>query len=102
MARARKAQPARVGEVLARYLKRAGLEERVAQAGVVDAWPALVGPQIAGAASAESVTPDGTLFVRVRSAAWRQELSLMAHDILAKLNAGRRTGRIVRIRWMVG
>jgi len=101
-ARARRAQPARVSEVLAGYLKTAGLAERVAQAGVVAAWPVLVGPQIAQAAAAESVTPDGVLFVRVRSAAWRQELSLMAHDILAKLNAGRKTGRIERIRWVVG
>ena len=49
----------------------------------------------------ESVTQDGTLFVRVKSAAWRQELSLMTPDIMAKLNAGRKGGRIERIRWIV-
>jgi predicted nucleic acid-binding Zn ribbon protein len=100
--RDRKSAPARVSEVLGSYLKRQGLEGRLAQATVVEEWPRLVGPQMARAAVAESVTADGTLFVRVRSAAWRQELSLMTHEIIARLNAGRNTGRIERIRWVVG
>jgi len=95
-------KPMRVAEVLKSYLRSAGLAERVGQAGVVEEWPALVGPKIAKAASAESVTQDGTLFVRVPSSAWRQELSLMAPDILELVNRGRASGRIARIRWMVG
>ena len=95
-------KPVKVGEAIARYLKRAGLADRVAQATVVEQWPALVGAQIARAALPESVTQDGTLFVRVKSAAWRQELSLMTPEIMAKLNAGRKHGRIERIRWIVG
>ena len=92
----------RVSEALAAYLKHAGIGGRVAQADVVVRWPELVGPQVARAAVAESVTADGTLFVRVASAAWRQELSLMAPDIMARLNAGRRAGRIEKIFWLVG
>lgn len=95
-------KPVKVGEAIARYLKRAGLADRVAQALIVEQWPALVGAQIARAALPESVTRDGTLFVRVKSAAWRQELSLMTPEIMAKLNAGRKHGRIERIRWIVG
>jgi predicted nucleic acid-binding Zn ribbon protein len=98
----RRGAPARAGEVLAGWLRSAGLAERVARASVVDVWPDLVGPQIAKVAAAESVTADGTLFVRVRSASWRQELTLMTPDILARINAGRRTGRIERIRWVLG
>ncbi len=98
----RPAKPTRVAEVLEGYLRSAGLAQRVGLAAVVDAWPRLVGPRIARAAVAESVTADGTLFVRVPSSAWRQELSLMAPEILELVNRGRSNGRIARIRWLVG
>ncbi len=96
------AKPTRVAEVLEGYLRSAGLAQRVGLAAVVDAWPELVGPRIARAAVAESVAADGTLFVRVPSSAWRQELSLMAPEILDLVNRGRADGRIARIRWLVG
>lgn len=102
MSEARKSKPTRVGMVLAAFLKSSGLAERVGQAAVVDAWPALVGERIARAAHPESVAADGTLFVRVKSSAWRQELSLMTPEVLALLNADRSAGRIKRIRWLVG
>jgi len=97
----------RVGEALAGYLAQAGIAGRVAQADVVLRWPELVGPGVARAAQAESVTADGTLYVRVKSSAWRQELSLMTPQIMARLNAGRKGrgqggGRIERIFWLVG
>lgn len=95
-------KPEPAGQVISGVLKRAGIAERVAQAAVIGEWPELVGPQVARAATAEMITPDGTLFVRVRSAAWRQELSLMTPMIMARLNAGRKQGRIERIMWTVG
>ena len=95
-------KPTRVAEVLQGYLRSSGLAERVGQASVVAAWADLVGPRIAKATAADSVTQDGTLFVRVPSSAWRQELSLMAPDILALVNRDRTAGRITRIRWLVG
>jgi predicted nucleic acid-binding Zn ribbon protein len=95
-------KPTRVAEVLQGYLRSAGLAQRVGLAAVVDAWAELVGPRIAHAAAAESVSADGTLFVRVPSSAWRQELSLMAPEILELVNRGRTDGRIARIRWLVG
>jgi len=98
----RKGKPMRVAEVLRGYLGRSGLEPRLAQADVVLHWPELVGERIAQHTAAESVSPDGTLFVNVPSAAWRQELTLMTPEIMARLNAGRRTGRIERIRWVNG
>jgi predicted nucleic acid-binding Zn ribbon protein len=91
-----------VGDVLRDFLKSAGLADRVGQAAVVEAWPALVGERIARAARPESVAADGTLFVRVKSSAWRQELSLMTPEVLSLLNKDRSTGRIKRIRWLVG
>jgi predicted nucleic acid-binding Zn ribbon protein len=102
MTHTRRSKPTPVGEAVAAYLRSAGLADRVGQAAVVDAWPELVGERIARAAHPESVAADGTLFVRVKSSAWRQELSLMTPEVLALLNGGRAAGRIKRIRWLVG
>jgi len=92
-------QPIPLADALASYLKRSGFSKRLQQAEVVDAWPDLVGPQIAAVTAPESVTPDGVLRVRVATAAWASELSLMTPRILARINAGR-TGRVKEIRWV--
>jgi predicted nucleic acid-binding Zn ribbon protein len=92
-------KPTPLAEALASYLKRSGFSKRLQQAEVVEAWPELVGPQIAAVTAPESVTPDGVLRVRVATAAWANELSLMTPRILARINAGR-TGRVKQIRWV--
>jgi predicted nucleic acid-binding Zn ribbon protein len=92
-------KPMAVGEVLERYLARSGLATRLKQAQVIPAWEALVGPQIAAVTQPESVAPDGTLFVRVATSPWMNELQLMAPEIMARINAGRGPGRIRTIRW---
>ena len=89
--------PTTLAEALASYLKQSGFSKRLQQAGIVEQWAELVGPQISAVTSPESVTPDGVLRVRVATAAWANELSLMSPRILARLNAGR-TGRIREIR----
>ena len=95
-----KGRLASAGEAIDRFLARAGLAKRVAQAGVVEEWTSLVGPQIATVTQAESVTPDGVLRVLVATSAWANELSLMTPGILRQLNNGR-IGRIREIRWIV-
>jgi predicted nucleic acid-binding Zn ribbon protein len=102
MSSVRKSRPTKLGDLLAGYLRTAGLADRLEQAAAVEAWPRLVGPRIAEVAVPESVGADGTLFVRVRSSAWRQELSLMTPEVLALINANRTSGRIKRIRWLLG
>ncbi len=67
------------------YLSRSGLRERLEQSGVIEEWARLVGPQIARVTEPERVTKDGTLFVRVASAAWMQELQMMTPAVLAQL-----------------
>ena len=93
--------PATLADALASYLKQSGFSKRMQQAGIVEQWAELVGPQIAAVTAPESVTPDGVLRVRVATAAWANELSLMTPRILARLNAGR-TGRVKEIRWVPG
>jgi predicted nucleic acid-binding Zn ribbon protein len=94
-----KRDAAPVGETVDRVLAKNGLAKRVAQASVIDEWPQLVGTQIARVTQAESVTADGVLWVRVATAAWANELSMMAPRILARVNAERK-GRIREIRWV--
>lgn len=95
----KKGRLASAGEAVDRFLARAGLAKRVAQAGVIAEWPQLVGPQIAAVTRAESVTQDGVLRVLVATAAWANELSLMTPRIMMQLNT-RRLGRIREIRWI--
>lgn len=97
----RRRPPSPIGEALTSYLKKSGFSKRLQQAGIIEEWAALVGPQIAAVTAPESVTQDGLLRVRVATAAWANELSLMTPRILARLNAGR-TGRVREIRWMPG
>ncbi len=61
-------KPSPIAEALASYLRRSGFAKRIQQAGVIEAWPELVGPQIAAVTAAESVTADGVLRVRVTTA----------------------------------
>jgi predicted nucleic acid-binding Zn ribbon protein len=94
-------EPTPLADALTSYFKQAGLTKRVQQAGIIEQWAELVGPQIAAVTSPESVTPDGVLRVRVATAPWASELSLMSPKILARLNAGR-SGRVKEIRWIPG
>jgi predicted nucleic acid-binding Zn ribbon protein len=97
----KKTIPTPLADALTSYFKQAGLTKRVQQAGIMEEWAALVGPQIAAVTAPESVTPDGVLRVRVTTAPWANELSLMAPKILARLNTGR-SGRVKEIRWVPG
>jgi predicted nucleic acid-binding Zn ribbon protein len=97
----KKTTPTPLADALTSFFKQAGLTKRVQQAGIVEEWAELVGPQIAAVTAPESVTPDGMLRVRVATAAWANELSLMSPKILGRLNAGR-SGRVKEIRWVPG
>lgn|SRR5574341_630446 len=99
--RAPSSRPKAVGEALENYLAKSGLAQRLAQAQVIPDWPGLVGAQIAAVTAPESVTADGTLFVRVATSAWMTELQLETPRIMARLNAGRESGRIKTIRWLL-
>jgi predicted nucleic acid-binding Zn ribbon protein len=50
----------------------------------------------------ESITANGTLFVRVTTNAWMNELSLLEPELLRSLNANRDRAPVRRIRWMLG
>ena len=80
----RKAQP--IGGVIDRVVRSLGLATRYGGWLAVNQWPEIVGQQIAQAARAVRFR-DGTLYVAVPSAAWRQELSLQREVILQKIRS---------------
>ena len=94
-------KPATLSEALDAWITRNGMIKRFDLAAAVADWPGAVGPQIAAVTRGLSVTPDGTLMVRVATHAWATELGLMAPRILARLNGSKR-GRVQHIRWLVG
>jgi predicted nucleic acid-binding Zn ribbon protein len=85
-----------VGELIPKYLARKGLTAKVEAASVVPEWEDLVGQGIAAVASPIRVS-DGTLIVAVATSAWMMELNLMKADLMRRLNAGKRQGRIERL-----
>lgn len=82
------------------YMEERGIEGRVAQASVVHEWEGLVGRQLAKVSRPEFVDASETLWVRVKSAAWMQELQLMSPAIIE--NLARKGKRFRRIRWLAG
>lgn len=94
----RKRKPEKVSDVLAAVLERAGLTERMAQAGVIPEWPRLVGAQIAAVTEPVALQRDGTLVVAVRTHAWMTELSMLEPELLRTLNADSTRPPIARLR----
>ena len=97
----RRKKPSSVGDVLAGVLRDSGIAERVEQARLIPEWPALVGAQIAAVTEPTSIAADGTMFVRVTTNAWMNELSLMEPELLRALNATPGRSPVKRIRWLL-
>lgn len=89
-------RPQLVGDLVARFLQRAGISARVEAASILTDWPELVGPQISAVTRAQRLSDD-TLFVGVATSAWMMELNLMKAELLRRINAGKRDGRIRQI-----
>lgn len=96
----RRARFTKLGEVLAGWLEKSGVGERLEEASIVPEWNDRVGPAIAAVTSPLRVSR-GTLMVAVRSSAWLMELHLMEREIVRRLNDGREQGRIDRIRFLM-
>jgi hypothetical protein len=75
----------RVGVVLGNSLKRLDLSYRLNEYGVWPVWDEVVGKTIALNAQPEKIR-NGTLFVKVTSSVWMQQLQFMKEMIAEKLN----------------
>ncbi len=77
--------PKPLGEVIQKVIDRLGLRTRINEARIIETWAVLAGPQINGVTS--SVWMKGrTLFVKVRSGPWRQELHMRRREWRERLN----------------
>ena len=78
------------------------MTERIAQVGAMDDWATAVGAQIASVTEPLSVTADGVLWVRVTTAAWMNELSLLSPTLLQRLNAVPGRAPVKQLRFRLG
>jgi predicted nucleic acid-binding Zn ribbon protein len=76
----RNSAPSAVGNVLDAFFKKMGYDVALKEWEVVTNWPAVVGKRIAEMTACEK-SEKGVLHVKVKSAAWRQELTYMKDTI---------------------
>jgi len=91
----------RVGDVLSHSLKRLDLTPRLDEYGVWPIWNDVVGKAIANNAQPEKIR-NGTLFVKVTSPVWLQQLQFMKEMITEKLNQRLKSEVVKTIFFMVG
>jgi predicted nucleic acid-binding Zn ribbon protein len=91
----------RVGEVLDQSLKRLDLAPRLDEYGVWPIWNEIVGKTIARNAQPEKIR-HGTLFIKVTSPVWMQQLQFMKNMIADKLNQRLKQEIVKNIFFMVG
>ena len=91
----------RLGDVLGKSLKRLELAPRLDEYGVWPVWNDVVGNPIAHNAQPEKIR-NGTLFVKVTSPVWMQQLQFMKELITEKLNQRLGTQVVKNIFFVVG
>lgn len=94
-------QVERLGQVLDKSLKRMEISARLDEYGVWPIWNDIVGTTIARNAQPEKIR-NGTLFVKVTSPVWMQQLQYMKEMIAEKLNQRLKTDVVKNIFFVVG
>ncbi len=78
-------KPQTLSPVIESVIGNLGLKKRYNGWQVVNEWPKIVGSKIAEAAQANRYE-DGILFIKVKNAAWRQELSMQTDSLLEAIH----------------
>jgi predicted nucleic acid-binding Zn ribbon protein len=91
----------RLGQVLDKSLKRMEISPRLDEYGVWPIWNDIVGTTIARNAQPERIR-NGTLFVKVTSPVWMQQLQYMKEMIAEKLNQRLKADIVKNIFFVVG
>lgn len=81
----RRRQVQSIGAVLADFLRENGMEKPMLERRIVEQWPKLMGETVARLTRSVEVT-DGVLYVRLNSAALRQQLFDIRFDLIKKMN----------------
>ncbi len=77
--------PRPLGEVLKEVIDELGIEEEVDEARVVETWAGLAGEKI-NSVTESAWMKGSTLYVKITSAAWRQELHMNRRKWRERLN----------------
>jgi predicted nucleic acid-binding Zn ribbon protein len=93
--------PEKIADALSAYLREAGLDARMVQSAVVPEWADLVGRDIAAVTEPLFVTPDGSLFIAVKTNAWMTELQLMEPQLVQALNTDSDRPRVRKLRFQL-
>ena len=88
-----------INTALKSLIEKTGFKKQLEQQRVLEMWSQMVGDTIAKNTEAVSVS-HGTLIIKAKSAAWRQELQLQKREILKNLNTGSTTKPIKDIRFV--
>jgi len=98
-AKGRKHQPVHIGSAMAELTAALGIDGTLKRYAVLAGWAEVVGEQIARVTEPQRIE-NGVLFVGVKTAPWRAELSLQRMEIQKKLNAavGKDVVREIRFR----
>jgi hypothetical protein len=91
----------RLGQVLHKSLQRLELSTHLDEYGVWPIWNDVVGPTIARNAQPEKIR-NGTLFIKVTSPVWMQQLQYMKEMIAERLNQRLKTTIVRNIFFVVG
>ncbi len=79
-------------------LRTLGLEDRFRERELLGSWAEIVGTDIAAHVQALDIE-DGVLVLAADHGAWRQEVNMLAAQILTKLNARHGSGSVRELRW---
>jgi predicted nucleic acid-binding Zn ribbon protein len=77
--------PTPLGDVLEEVIDQLGARRKIDEARVVETWASVVGDQINGVTESAWMK-DTTLYVKISSAAWRQELHMNRRKWRERLN----------------
>ena len=91
-------RPEPVGTVLESLLDRLGLSRRLQERRLLAAWPSVVGEKIARHSRALDLQ-DGVLILQADHGAWRQELTLLAPQVIERYNEMFGAGTVREVRW---
>ena len=96
--RQRHGSPQPLDRVLEAVLRQCGLEDRLAQRRTLEAWDTVVGREIAAHSRAVDLE-NGVLTLQADHGAWRQELTLLMPQIMARFNSQFGPGTVTSIQW---
>jgi len=77
--------PRPLGEVLQEVIDELGVQQEVDEARVIETWASVAGPKI-NEVTESAWMKDATLYVKITSAAWRQELHMNRRKWQQRLN----------------